>query len=145
MAKFELGDGEQMVGEFEVSLIEDRETRPARIILTSDRLVVVTGMKVKSWTRWFTGLYAFMLRGVAAQLASKITYEIARDRFAGVEPGEGKVIVFRDDGEGYAHTSFSIVREFLSNQESLTTWQQRMHTWAAGTASTPLPEAKLVR
>ena len=147
MAKFELGEGEHVVGEFEVSLIEARETRPARIILTNDRLVVVTGMKVNKWPMWFTGLYSFalrgLLRGAAAQLASKITYQIARERFASVEPGEGRVIVFHDDGEGYAHTSFAIMSELLSSQESVTTWQQRMQTWAAGTATMPLPQAKL--
>lgn len=88
----------------------------------------------------------------AAHAGEQVRFQIARDRFASVEQGDGGILVFRDIGEGYDHTSFAI-----ESHTSLAAWQGRMQQWSAGTAergpdrndddnggAAELPEARVV-
>lgn len=142
MAAFEQIEGEELLEEHEVSLVDGPKAVPSRLLLTSYRLVVMARRR----RTFVEAMFGLVGRAFAQLLEAplRITYEIARERFASVEPGEGKVIIFRDDGEGYAQTSFAIVGELFTNNEPFSIWQQRMHAWAAGTTpAAPLPDAKI--
>jgi hypothetical protein len=144
MAKFEIREGEEVTARFDVSLVDGAKALRSALVITNQRLVVVAGRKQSFFENMFGIMGRVSTQMVTGSLGGRITYEIARDRFAGVEAGEGKVIVFRDDGEGYAHTSFSIVRDLLTNNDDVAVWQQRMHAWASQSApAAPLPAATL--
>ena len=143
MATFELSEGERLLEEHEVSFVDGPKAVQSRLVLTSHRVVVIAHRK-RTFVEAMFGLVGRVISQLLDVSNQRITCEIPRERFASVEPGEGKVIIFRDDGEGYAHTSFAILSERLTNNEPFSVWQHRMHAWAAGTLpAAPLPDAKL--
>lgn len=141
MANFELAEGEQIVFQFECSLVEAGKSVPARLIITNQRIVNCVGNKSSLLVAL---LGKWMERPLASLSATRISHEIARDRFASVELEDG-VVVFRDDGEGYGQTSFAITSNVLGTQAGLATLQGHLQPRTTGTTPAPLPEAKLVR
>jgi hypothetical protein len=131
--------GENKLATFSVGLVDDRKTLSATLVLTDRRLVVL--YTPPSWLWTFLSKPMFGLRGeLFVSREERIRYQISRHRYASVEEGAGKLIIFHDSGEGYAHTSFAI-----TSKESFDEWHQRMHRWAAGLDSAvSLPAARVV-
>lgn len=127
MANFELADGEQIVFDYEVSAVENGKQLPGRLILTNQRLVLCAGNKLGLVGMMFG---RFLQQTVAALTATRVTHEIARERFASVERGDGTLVVFRDIGEGYAHTSFAVTNQLLATRDGFEMLQRRVDTWA---------------
>jgi hypothetical protein len=124
MANFELAEGEQIVFQFECSLIDGGKSLPARLIITNQRIVNCVGAK-SSLVGALLGKW--MERPFISMIATRISHEIARDRFASVELEDG-VVVFRDDGEGYGQTSFAITSNVLGTKDGLATLQGHLRT-----------------
>jgi hypothetical protein len=131
--------GENKLVSYAVGLVEDRKTLRATVVLTDRRVVLL--FKPPSWLWTFLSKPLFGLRGeLFVKREERIRYQIRRERFSSVEAGSGELIIFHDDGEGYAHTSFAI-----TSKETFSEWQQRMHRWAAGVdAGASLPAARLI-
>lgn len=140
MAKFELAPGEVTVSQHPIGLVVDRKSQAATLHLTDRRLVVVLVPEAPGWTVYFGTLGAELLgKFFSKQQPDRIAHQIVRDQLAEIEEN-GKLVVIRDTGEGYGHTSFA-----FQSKESFVAWQQRVHQWAAGIEnSAPLPTAKLV-
>jgi hypothetical protein len=140
MRRFKLKDGEQAISEHNVALAFEGKARLARLILTSDRLVIaMTYRRPGDWI-------GLLWRYVAPKGLLRVAYEMRRDRFVSVEPGDGGILVFHDSGEGYAHVSFTLTPDLLAAElEPLAVWQQRMRAWTSGMdEGVPLPTATLV-
>ena len=137
---FELEPGEKQLRRLDVQLVEDGRTYPATLHLTSHRMVLSYAKTPRPWV-WIYAWFIALIAKVAAHANEKVRYQIRRDRFASVEQGEGRVIVFHDNGEGYGHTSFAV-----TSSDPLATWQDRMHRWVNGVDETaaPLPDARVV-
>ena len=123
MAKFELAEGEQILFQFECSLVDGGKALPARLIITNQRIVSCIGAK-SSLVGALLGKW--VERSFTSMTATRISHEIARERFASVEL-EDRVVVFRDDGEGYAQTSFAITSTVLATKDGLATLQSHLH------------------
>jgi hypothetical protein len=136
MAKFSRRDDEQVIGEFQVSVLIGGKKTAAKLIVTNQRLVVTTGglSGITERSAFFAGFV-----GKALDLfkggVSRVEYEIPRERFACVE-ADDKATVFRSDGDGYAQTSFAVLPDLLLNSDTPETWQQRM------TAAWPLHNSR---
>lgn len=140
MAKFVLEPGESVISNHRVSLIEAGKRQPATVMLTTRRIVAMTSANLSRMATLsiFGGLIGALIG--SATSSRRATHTIHRQRFAAVEPGEGKLLVFHDTGEGYGHTSFAIETE-----DNLATWQERMRRWASGADDVaPLPAARVV-
>ncbi len=124
--RFELQPGERRLAHAEVELVEDRRTYPATLILTSQRAVLTYA---KTPPVWLWGLFWWIaaVKKAVAHAREEVRHQIRRDRFASVEQGDGGILVFRDSGEGYAHTSFAV-----KSYTPLAHWQERMQRWAEG-------------
>ncbi|HTL31817.1 MAG TPA: hypothetical protein VL326_01765 [Kofleriaceae bacterium] len=146
MARWTLERGERVISTHSVQLVDGRGRLPATIFLTNHRLVVTAGTKTSGWGWFLAGPIALMFEALRNRHGSRIYYQMKRERFVSVEPGEGRMLVFHDDGEGYAHVSFAITPDLLiSEPESLQTWQTRMHAWSSGTAeAATLPTATVI-
>jgi len=95
---------------------------------------------------WVLGLFIFyaLFKSVSSRLKKeRVRHQIKRDRFGSVEGSDQGILVFHDQGEGYAHVSFAI-----RSKDSASLWQMRMQRWASGTddveETVPLPEARIV-
>jgi hypothetical protein len=124
--KFELQPGEKKLAQAEVELVVDRRLYPATLHLTSQRCVV-TYAETPGARLWAFAWIVALVAKVVAHATEKVRYQIRRNKFASVEQGEGGILVFRDTGEGYAHTSFSI-----KSYTPFVVWEGRMRRWAAG-------------
>jgi hypothetical protein len=128
--RFTLQPGESVLSSHYVALVDGRTTLPAYIHLTTDRLVVTGGKRTGKGWLFLLGLPIFVaLRQLAAE-APRIHYQMKRERFASIEPGDAGMLVFRDKGEGYDHVSFAITHELTTSIESLSTWEKRLYAWA---------------
>ena len=141
---FELQPGEKKLSHEFIELVDDRRTYPASLILTSRRLVVTYARTPRVWLWALAWMIALVASVAARAREERVRYQMRRDRFRSVEQGDGGILVFHDDGEGYAHTSFAI-----KSREPLNAWQARMSGWSSGTAEdddvpAPLPPARLV-
>jgi hypothetical protein len=141
MRRFSLMEGEKTLSEHNVALSFEGKARLARLVLTTDRLVVAMTRR-KGFGDW-VGL---VWRHIAPKSLLVVAYEIRRERFASVEPADGGMLVFRDDGEGYGQVSFTLTPDLLAaSLEPLHVWQQRLHAWKAGTnEAAPLPTATVI-
>jgi hypothetical protein len=141
MGRFQLRDGEKTISEHNVALAFEGKARLARLILTTDRLVVAMSRR-KGVANWLGVVW----RHLAPKTLLSTVYEIRRDRFSSVEPGDGGILVFHDTGEGYGHVSFALAPDLLAaDLEPLHVWQQRMHKWSSGnTEDAALPTATVV-
>lgn len=142
--KFELQADETEVWRDDVRLVEDRRTYPASLILTNQRAVLTFMKPPRPWLWVVNWIIAIVLAVTARARKPVIRHQMRRDRFASVEQGEGRIFVFHDEGEGYAHTSFAIQHE-----KPLDWWQAKMQQWAsaktfAPTEPAPLPAARLI-
>jgi hypothetical protein len=129
--KFELQPGEKKLAQAEVELVDDRRLYPATLYLTNQRAVLTWAKTPRPWVWAFAWIIALVAKA-AAHVNEQVRYQIRRDRFATVEQGDGGILVFRDIGEGYAHTSFAI-----KTHRPLAVWQERMEQWAAGAEDLP--------
>lgn len=126
MAKFDLQPGEKKVVQEEVSLVDNQRTYPATLILTSRRAVLTWAKTPPTWLWAFNWMIALVAKA-AAHAGEQVRFQMGRDRFASVEQGDGGILVFRDTGEGYEHTSFAI-----KSHTSFAVWKERMQRWASG-------------
>ena len=141
---FELQADEKEVWRDDVSLVEDRRTYPASLILTNQRAVLTFIKSPRPWLWAVNWIVAIVLAVSARARKPRLRHQMRRNRFASVEQGEGGILVFHDDGEGYAHTSFAIKHE-----KPLDWWQSKMQQWASATAfdatePAPLPAAPVI-
>ena len=144
MGTWALEPGERLLSEHEVAVAFEGKTRIGRLYLTTTR-AVVAALPRRSWWTNLMGVWAIVFRNLAPGGSMRVLYNMKRDRFASVEPGEGGLIVFHDNGEGYAHVSFAITTNELANTDTVHAWQQRMHAWASGASDgSELPSATIV-
>src|SRR5690242_14466942 len=122
MAKFELGEGEvELLREAVDCVVEGKRMPNGALVITDKRVVLLTPKgpspgKLMAWLGPLVGRVAATAVGPLA-----MTHQIKRGDFAEVEEADGKMLVFRNKGSGYAHVSFEVT--------SMTThdvWQQRM-------------------
>jgi hypothetical protein len=141
---FELEPGERKLAQEHVRLVEDRRTFPGTLILTNRR-AVITFARTPSIFLWALLWFVALIKMVAARAQrERVRHQIRRDRFASVEQGPEGIVVFHDQGEGYAHTSFAI-----KSDDAFNLWHQRMHRWAGATDDMaddplPLPTARVI-
>ncbi|HEU4612754.1 MAG TPA: hypothetical protein VFS15_11780 [Kofleriaceae bacterium] len=124
--KFELQPDEKLLAHAEVELVDDRRLYPATLYLTTQRAVLTYAHTPRSWL-WGLNWMIALVAKAAAHAREQVRYQIRRDRFATIEQGDGTLLVFRDTGEGYAHTSFAV-----RSHTPFAVWQERMTQWAAG-------------
>jgi hypothetical protein len=130
---------EKQLSRHEVTLVEDRKGLLATLVLT-DRRVAILYSETPAGAGWWFGMIGALFSRLLDEDRPRIRHQIRRDRFASVEEGDGKLLVFHDVGEGYGHTSFAI-----TSKDSFVDWQQRMHRWAAGLDASPtLPSARII-
>jgi hypothetical protein len=150
MRRYVLDAGEVEVLKELADGIRDDKRMSGIVILTDRRLVALVARKPSAMSRFLGGLLGGMvgggllggmLTGREEAASLELMHQIERDDFATVEQEPHRqMISFHSKGEGYAHISFAVY-----SQTPFTTWQQRMHQWAAGTlTAAPIPTAKLV-
>jgi hypothetical protein len=131
MAKLALKPDERVISTHPVTLVERGSQLPATIHLTTQRLVVTPGAGLGSSFRFAFNPLVLLFGSMRRNKQPRIYHQMRRDRFASIEAEEGNLIVFHDDGEGYAHVSFAITPDvFAHTPDSFEMWQERMSEWA---------------
>jgi hypothetical protein len=146
MADFILDEGERILESVRaITLDRKRREVGARLVLTTDRVALCfdpNGGMLVGLSGILFGVFGGLLSGLLARVADvdhgSVEQQIAREDFAEVEV-DGKWILVRTDGEGYARTTIAV------RVNDADVWQDRLRRWAAGELSAPrLPEARVI-
>lgn len=131
MAKFVQQDGETILLEELVTCIRNHKRVPNGRIFLTDRRVVLLAPREGVASK----IVGFLLgRRIAEMMAGAVdheddqTHQIKRSDFAEVEQGDQKLLIFRNNGEGYAHLSFEVFSDMPFDA-----WKIRMQKWLDGT------------
>jgi hypothetical protein len=144
VADFKLDDGEQILESCRVTTRERTGSRPARLVLTSERVVLCSGPEMRTpgvfaMFGLLGGVLGGLLGSVVDSNGERVEQQIAREDFAEVEV-DGKWLTVRSVGEGYGRTTIIVQTKHAED------WQQHLHRWVAGSSpGTPLPKARVVR
>jgi hypothetical protein len=104
MARYEVRAGEEVVLERRVQTPVNGTQRPAKLILTNQRLVVIADEKQS----WFQSVVLGRAAKLVAAMGGKITHQLERADFSVAEqlaPGHLEV---RSTGEGYGMIHFDL-------------------------------------